>query len=73
MEELDDTGGGKVKLLSELEMIDSTYKMFKNYTKVGHLDVTFVAIYLSKLLQEYGEKSKVKSVKEECEIDTDSW
>jgi len=28
---------------------------------------------LSKLLQEYGEKSKVKSVKEECEIDTDSW
>jgi len=28
---------------------------------------------LAKLLQEYGEKSKVKSVKEECEIDTDSW
>ena len=70
---VDDIGGGEVRSLSELEVIDSTYKMFKNYTKVGHLDATFVAIYLSKLLQEYGEKSKVKSAKEECEIDTDSW
>ena len=67
MAELDDIGGGKVRLLSELEVIESTYKMFKNYTKVGHLDAAFVAIYLSKLLQEYGEKTK------ECEIDTDSW
>ena len=73
MEVVDDIGGGEVKLLSELEVIDSTYKMFKNYTKVNHLDATFVAIYLSKLLQEYGEKSEVKNVKEECEIDTDSW
>ena len=73
MEVVDDIGGGEVRLLSELEIIDSTYKMFKNYTKVGHLDATFVAIYLSKLLQEYGEKSEVKNVKEECEIDTDSW
>jgi len=73
VEVVDDIGGGEVRLLSELEIIDSTYKMFKNYTKVNHLDATFVAIYLSKLLQEYGEKSKVKSVKEECEIDTDSW
>jgi hypothetical protein len=70
---VDDIGGGEVRLLSELEVIESTYKMFKNYTKVGHLDATFVAIYLSKLLQEYGEKSEVKNVKEECEIDTDSW
>jgi len=73
VEVVDDIGGGEVRLLSELEIIDSTYKMFKNYTKVNHLDATFVAIYLSKLLQEYGEKSKVKNVKEECEIDTDSW
>jgi len=61
------------RLLSELEVIESTYKMFKNYTKVGHSDSTFVAIYLSKLLQEFGEKSEVKSVKEGDEIDTDSW
>lgn len=61
-----------MKLLSELEIIEGTYKMFKNYTKVGHSDSAFVASYLVKLLQEYVD-NEVKNEKSQDDIDTDSW